>query len=63
MVNPAQLEPQLQRWVEAGILESAAAERIREVEAARDHQDIRRPAEEAKLAQPAWLFAAELSYL
>jgi uncharacterized membrane protein len=43
MANPAQLEPQLQRWVEAGILESAAAERIREFEAARESPGMRWP--------------------
>ncbi|HWW16742.1 MAG TPA: DUF2157 domain-containing protein, partial [Candidatus Dormibacteraeota bacterium] len=43
MAAPDQLEQQLQRWVEAGILDSQSAGRIREFEAARESPGMRWP--------------------
>ena len=43
MATSDQLEPQLQRWVEAGIIDAQSAGRIREFEAARESPGMRWP--------------------
>ena len=43
MVAPDQLAEQLERWVEAGILDSQSAGRIREYESARESHGVRWP--------------------